>query len=261
MPYLSDDFNRPDAPTLGVNWYETTYVGGTSFADWSIKSNTAVLATVARTERALYRTVVPSNNYEVSAEIENTLGINGIAGVIARAPSLTPLNDYLQGYVGCIRRVNPPPPGVTGIYQLMVYGLLGFAVAGIGAFCTLPTNGIIKLRISGNTLTLYHNGINVLQYVDGPNLWPTAGYAGIFGYSFFTVLGGTKSDFDWWNVGPISAGEKPVYLVGDDAGNIYPTVVNNTAAVPGVTEGDDGIITVVAPRTVTDLGDGVLLVE
>jgi len=55
--------------------------------------------------------------------------------------------------------------------------------------------------------------------------------------------------------------ELPVYLVADEDGEIHATVTNDVSAVPGVEEGDDGIITVTAPATATNLGDGVLLIE
>ena len=52
-----------------------------------------------------------------------------------------------------------------------------------------------------------------------------------------------------------------MYLTADENGNIYATVTNDYSTIPGMSEDLNGIITITPPRTVTDLGDGVLLIE
>lgn len=122
------------------------------------------------------------------------------------------------------------------------------------ASVNIPGLSTLRVDIDGNTFHVYADGVFLFSVTDAVI---SGTYYGL--RSFHNNC--RASYYDWWELSWRGGEDNPVYLTTDDSGEIYPTVTNDVSGIAGVSEDNDGVIHIEAPRVATDLGDGVLLVE
>jgi uncharacterized protein YkwD len=160
---FTDDFNRPDAPSLGPNW---TVVGGTP----GVRGNRLVL--IGGPGIAVYQSATPANV--------------GVQADIALPTTGTAFASVIAGSIG---------PGVPGFYRGQVVGSNGQFSAGLVRFLggkltplvpAVPVaggTGTLRLEVVGNSLKLFLNGRLVAHAFDsalavgGVGVWGSAGAA------------------------------------------------------------------------------------
>ena len=242
-----DDFERPDAPTLGSDWDRP---GHPPTAWWAIVSGRARVSTLL--PPALWYNILAYYRYPATGK-----AIYTEAEVALQGANQAAIMIYL-GVGNLFTLGSSWSGGVRTVYRAFQAGPFAHS------WPVTEESGILRLAFDGiTTFTCYWNGLLEYTYTGAfPSVDINYGHIWI---SYAATYGGGYPYYEWWLLGPKSKKDKPVYLVGQkdgaEDGIIHACVTNDTSAVPGVTEDEDGIITVVAPRTVSSTGDGVLVIE
>ena len=248
MPEYYDDFDRPDALTLGADWDFGTN-------DWEIDAGWAKPvndnvppSAIPYQTVAFYRYRAHDHRQIVEAYVKTDIGMERGVGIIAaNQSSSSGSGNYGAIFWGATQGIG------------LVHSLAGIPGALAEVHVAEPNmEGILRLEVDHPNVRVHWLGILRIEYISPFNPpWITGSYAGIWARD--------RGSIDWWRLSwaarsPDAEG-KSVYEVADGNGEIHACVVNDVSAIPGMSEDADGIIHVEAPRTATDLGDGVLLIE